>query len=76
MIQIKRLENLQQIQALKEAYLRSLVFSMDSYWKSAFVSQAPHWQIEVDGQQAGYFAVRLDKRLVQFYVRDPFLTAA
>ena len=76
MIRIQQLDDLQQIQGLKEAYLRGLVFPMDSYWQSAFVGQAPHWRIEVDGWQAGYFAARLDKRLVQFYVTDPFLTAA
>ena len=76
MIEIKQLENSHQIQPLKEAYLRSLVFPMDGYWETAVVGRAPHWQIEVDGQLAGYFAARADKRLLQFYVTDPFLTVA
>ena len=76
MIEIKQLDNPKQIQSLKEAYLRSLVFPMDGYWETAVFDRAPHWQIKVDGQLAGYFAARADRRLLQFYVTDPFLTVA
>lgn len=76
MIALKRLADQQPIQALKEAYLRGLVFPMDAYWQSAVVGHAPHWQIEVDGQQAGYCAISSEKRLLQFYVTDPFLPLA
>lgn len=76
MIELKRLDGPAQIQSLKDSYLRSLVFPMDSYWHSAVVGQAPHWQIEVDGQLAGYFAARPDKRLLQFFVTGPFLPMA
>ncbi len=53
MVTLKQLDDHQQIQALKEAYLRGLVFPMDTYWQSAVVDQAAHWQIEVGGQEAG-----------------------
>jgi predicted acetyltransferase len=76
MIELEQVDNLYQIQSLKEAYLRSLVFPLDAYWKSAVIGQAPHWQIKVDGQPAGYFAARADKRLLQFYGTDPFLPLA
>ncbi len=76
MIELKQLDDPNQIQVLKEAYLGSLVFPLDTYWKSAVIGQAPHWLIEVDGQPAGYFAARADKRLLQFYVTDPFLPLA
>jgi predicted acetyltransferase len=76
MIDLKQLDNLDQIQPLKEAYLSSLVFPMDSYWETAVVGRAPHWLIEVDGQQAGYCAICNDKRLLQFFVADPFLAMA
>ncbi len=76
MIEVQQLESPLQIASLKEAYLRSLIFPMDAYWKTAVVGQAPHWQINLDGQAAGYFAARADKRLLQFYISDPFLAAA
>jgi len=76
MIELEQVDNLYQIQALKEAYLHTLVFPMDAYWKSAVIGLAPHWQINVDGQAAGYFAARPDKRMLQFYVSDPFLPLA
>jgi len=76
MIELKQLDDPNQIQALKNAYLRSLVFPLDTYWKSAVIGQAPHWLIEVNGQKVGYFAARADKRLLQFFVTDPFLPLA
>ncbi len=75
-IELQELGDLSHIQSQKEAYLRSLVFPMDSYWESAVVGQAPHYQIVVNGQQAGYCAIRPDKRLVQFFVIDLFLPLA
>lgn len=75
-IELKQLDNPNQIEDLQEAYLRDLVFPMDIYWKSAVIGRAPHWKIEVDGQQAGYFAAGADKRLLQFHVADRFLPLA
>lgn len=76
-IELKQLDNSDQIEELQASYLRGLVFPMDSYWESAVVGRAPHWQIEVDDQQAGYFAARTDdKRLLQFTVTDRFLPMA
>jgi predicted acetyltransferase len=75
-ISLNQLDSLEPIQVLKEAYLRSLVFPLDPYWKSAVIGAAPHWLMEVDGQQAGYFAARAEKRLLQFFVTDPFLPMA
>ena len=52
-IAVKELDDLLQIQPYKEAYLRSLVFPMNSCWEAAVISQAPHYQLEIDGQQVG-----------------------
>lgn len=75
-ITLCEVDSLEQIQAMKEAYLRGLVFPLDAYWQSAVVDRASHWQILLENRPAGYFAARPHKHLLQFYVRDPFLQAA
>jgi len=76
MINLKQLAGSDQIRYLKEAYLQTLVGPMDAYWETAVIGLAPHWLIEVDGDPAGYFAAQNNKRLLQFYVTDPFLGQA
>ena len=76
MIKLIQLDDPTPIRSLKESYLRSLVFPMDTYWESAVIGQAPHWRIEVDGHEAGYIAVGANKRLLQFFVTVPYLALA
>ena len=76
MFTLKPLNDPTPVQALKEAYLSSLVFPMDSYWQGAVLGLAAHWQIDVNEQQAGYCVISKDKSVLQFYVSDPFLALA
>jgi predicted acetyltransferase len=76
MIKLQRLDSLEPIREMKEAYLRELVFPIDAYWQSAVVDRAPHCLVTVNDTPAGYLAASSDKRLLQFHVAEPFLPLA
>lgn len=69
-IELVRLDSLATIQAMKQAYLDSLVAPLDGYWQAAIIDPAPHWALVVDGRSLGYFAADDQKRLLQFYATE------
>ena len=60
------------IQNLKDQYLQSLVAPMDGMWDTGIINQAPHWEIYVEGEQAGYFAANKEDTLLQFYLKPAY----
>ncbi len=44
---------------------------MDGMWES-IINASPHWEIRIDGEQAGYYAANDEGTLLQFYVRPAF----
>jgi GNAT superfamily N-acetyltransferase len=60
------------IRDMKAAHLRSLVAPMDGMWEAGFINPSPHWEIQFDGDQAGYFALNDQGTLLEFYVRRDF----
>ncbi len=64
------LDDLTAVQAMKQAYLESLVAPLDGYWQAAIIDPAPHWKMVVDGRSLGYFAADDQKRLLQFYATE------
>ncbi len=72
MISLIELANLSSILALKAEYLQRLVAPMDGMWDIGFTNPAPHWEIRMDGEQAGYYAANDEGTLLQFHVRSSF----
>jgi len=72
MISLHKLSDLSSILDLKAQYLQSLVAPMDGMWEVGFTNPSPHWEIRMDGEQAGYYAANDEGALLQFYVRPDF----
>jgi len=64
------------IGSLKNEYYRSLLAPMDGMWDTGFTNPAPHWEILVEEQQAGYFVLSKEGALLQFYVTPGFHNVA
>jgi GNAT superfamily N-acetyltransferase len=71
MISLHKCSDLSSILDLKTQYLQSLVAPMDGMWES-IINSSPHWEIRMDGEQAGYYAANEEGTLLQFYVRYAF----
>ncbi len=72
MISLHKCSDLSSILDLKAQYLQSLVAPMDGMWEVGFTNPSPHWEIRMDGEQAGYYAANDEGTLLQFYVRPAF----
>jgi GNAT superfamily N-acetyltransferase len=70
MITFTPIPDLAPIQRLKQAYLQTLTAPLDGYWKEAIIDPAPHWQMHIDGQLAGYFALDAIKKLNELVGND------
>ena len=60
------------IQALKQAWLKSLTAPQDGMWES-FTDQAKHWLIQLNQETVGYTCVNEENTLLQFYLQPQFL---
>lgn len=72
MITFHKCSNLSSISDLKAQYLQRLVAPMDGMWEAGFINPGPHWEIKIDGVQAGYYAANDEGTLLQFYVQPAF----
>lgn len=72
MISFHLLPDLSSIRDQKADYLRGLIAPMDGMWEVGFTDPAPHWELHVDDQSAGYYAANGEGTLLQFYVRPAF----
>jgi GNAT superfamily N-acetyltransferase len=72
MISVHSLPDLSSIADLKADYLQKLIAPMDGMWDTGFTNPAPHWEIRVDGAQAGYYAENDEGTLLQFFVCPEF----
>lgn len=70
MITFSEIPHIAAIQRLKQAYLQTLTAPLDGYWKEAIIDPAPHWQMHIDGQLAGYFALDSIKKLNELVGND------
>ena len=52
-ISFHKCPNLSSILDLKAQYLQRLTAPMDGMWKEGFIDPSPHWEIRMDGEQAG-----------------------
>lgn len=73
MITLHAVSDLTTIKDFKAQYLRSLVAPMDGMWEVGFTNSAPHWEIYVDGESAGYYAANDGGTLLQFYVAPAYV---
>lgn len=45
---------------------------MDGMWDAGFTDPAPHWEIRLDGDRAGYYAANDEGTILQFFVLPDF----
>ena len=74
-MEIRLVDDLSENSGWKQAYLDSLVGSLDGYWETAIIGLSPHYEMVVDGERVGYYAAK-DGCLLQFFVTEPFLPQA
>jgi GNAT superfamily N-acetyltransferase len=72
-IQIADAEAIQQI---RDSYLCTLVAPMDGMWEGAVIAQATFWEIEDQGQRAGYFCVDTENYLLRFHLLEDYQARA
>ena len=72
MISFHKCSDLSSLLDLKAHYLQSLVAPMDGMWEVGIINPSPHWEIRMDGEQAGYYAANDEDDLLLFYVRPVF----
>lgn len=75
MISLHSIPDLTTIATLKAEYLDRLLAPMDDMWETGFTNTAPHWEIRIDDDCAGYFAANDNATILQFYVLDTFAYA-
>jgi RimJ/RimL family protein N-acetyltransferase len=63
-----QLEHADVIQQRRDDYLRTLVAPLDGMWENAIIAQAHFWEIQDQGQYAGYFCIDSDHSLLRFHL--------
>ena len=58
---------------LKAQYLKDLLAPLDGMWSDGFIDPAPHREMRIEGERAGYYAANEEGTLLQFYVRSEFM---
>lgn len=76
MLKCIQLEQSETIQELRDDYLRTLVAPMDGMWEGAVIASATFWEIQDQGQQAGYFCLDADNALLRVHLLDPYQARA
>ena len=69
MLSIHPLPDPSDLRPLKAAYLEGLLAPLDGMWEVGFIQAAPHFEIRLDGQQAGYCVIDQESTLTQFFVK-------
>lgn len=71
-MKITPINNLTEIEELKEAYMKQTTAPLDGMWLCGFVPQASHYGIHVDEELCGYFCVNQDDYILQFYIASKY----
>jgi GNAT superfamily N-acetyltransferase len=71
-----QLEQSTTIQQLSDDYLPTLTAPMDGMWASAIIPEASFWEIQANGQQAGYFCLDTERCLLRFHLWENYLDRA
>lgn len=69
-VELKQSETIKQ---LRNDYLRTLVAPIDGMWEEAIIAQATFWEIQDQGQYAGYFCLDTSNTLLRFHLADSYL---
>lgn len=64
------------IQQISDDYLTTLTAPMDGMWASAIIPDATFWEIQANGERAGYFCLDADQYLLRFHVWENYLQRA
>lgn len=72
MVSMQHCIDVSELSHLKAAYLQSLAAPMDGMWDTGIIPQAPHWEIRMRDEQAGYCAVTDEGALLQFFLLPAF----
>lgn len=68
MISTHRSTDSSRLHGMKRDWLRSLVAPMDGMWESGLIPRAPHWEVHMDEDVAGFCVVTDEGVLLQFYL--------
>lgn len=72
MIQIRKIESIEQLSELKQQYINQATAPLDGMWLCGFVPMAVHFGFYEDGALVGYCCVNDDGYLLQFYLCSEF----
>jgi len=72
MINIKKIESLSELTALKKAYFNSAITPLDGMWHFGFVPMAKHFGFYVEQNLIGFCCVNDEGYLLQFYIEPNF----
>jgi GNAT superfamily N-acetyltransferase len=68
-----QLDDVTTIQRLRDDYIRALVLPMDGMWESTVIAHATFWEIQDQGQFAGYFCLDDSNVLLRFSLLEKYL---
>lgn len=71
-----QLEHSDVIQQIRDDYLRTLVAPIDGMWENAVIAHAHFWEIQDQGQHAGYFCIGSDNYLLRFHLVENYQARA
>jgi hypothetical protein len=60
------------IQRINNDYTRTLVAPMDGMWENAIIPHTTFWEIQDQGQHAGYFCLDSDNYLLRFHLQENY----
>jgi len=72
MINIKKIESLSELTALKSAYFNSSIVPLDGMWHFGFVPMAKHFGFYVAHSLIGFCCVNDDAYLLEFYIEPNY----
>lgn len=67
-----RLDFANTIQRINNDYTRTLVAPMDGMWENAIIPHTTFWEIQDQGQHAGYFCLDSDNYLLRFHLQENY----
>lgn len=70
MLNIKRINQLSELNSLKEAYFKASTSPLDGMWHFGFVPMAEHYGFYENDDLVGFCCMNSDKYLLQFYMSE------
>lgn len=68
MLEIKLIENLEEVSKLKQAYFRQSTTALDGMWHFGFVPMSAHFGFYEEGSLVGYCCINSEGYMLQFYL--------